>query len=112
MSVAGHDVVACLEASFVVPRQQALVAVGDEATLLVSAPWRIDWGGTVEIHRGGDVEPVLVPGGDAYRLELENFADACERVAPPLLGRADALGQARAIDALYCAALEGRSVEL
>ena len=48
-----------------------------------------------------------VPTADMFRLELENFAAAVAGDAPPLLGRADALGQARAIDALYRSAAEG-----
>ncbi len=49
---------------------------------------------------------------DSYRLQLENLADAVAGTAPQLLGREDALGQARAIDALYRSAAEGRAVPL
>ena len=41
---------------------------------------------------------------NAYALEVENFGAAIRGEAEPLLGRADALGQARAIEALYAAA--------
>ncbi len=53
------------------------------------------------------VEPV-----DSYQLELENLSDAIRGEASPLLGRADALGQARTIDALYRSAESGERVEL
>jgi predicted dehydrogenase len=106
------EVVAYFDAAFVLPRRQELIAVGEDATLVVSAPWRVDWGGVVEVHENGAVERVPVPAGDSYRLELENLADAVAGVAPPLLGRADAMGQARTIDALYRASREGRSIEL
>jgi len=46
------------------------------------------------------------------RLEVENLPAAIRGEAPPLLGRDDALGQARAIEALYAAAERGETVEL
>lgn len=106
------DVVAHVEASFLVPRRQELVAVGEDGAIVVTAPWRVDWGGAVEVHRNGIVERVPVPTGDSYRLQLENLADAVAGVSPPLLGREDLSGQARAIDALYRAAESGRSIPL
>ncbi len=106
------DVVAQFDASFLVPRRQRLVVVGEEGELVVEAPWRIDWGGGITIDRDGDVERIEAPEGDSYRAELENLADAVEGRAPALLGRDDALGQARTIDALYRSADEGRAVDL
>ena len=47
---------------------------------------------------------------DSYRLQLENMSAAIRGHAEPLLGREDALGQARAIEALYRSAEEGRPV--
>ena len=47
---------------------------------------------------------------DRYRLQLENFAAAIEGKAEPLLGRADALGQVRTIEALYQSAEAGAAV--
>ena len=41
---------------------------------------------------------------NSYVLELKNLADAIGGEAPALLGRADAVAQARVIDALYRAA--------
>ncbi len=51
---------------------------------------------------------------DRYRLQMENFSDgdAIRGEAEPLLGRDDALGQARAIDALYRSAASGAAVSL
>jgi len=104
------DVVAQLDASFLVSSRQRLEAVGEEGSILVEAPWRADWGMRVVLRRGGEVEEVEVEPGDMFVLELENLADAVEGRAPQLLGREDALGQARAIDALYRAAEAGTSV--
>jgi len=104
------DVVAQLDASFLVSSRQRLEAVGEEGSILVEAPWRADWGMRVVLRRGGEVEEVEVEPGDMFVLELENLADAVKGRAPQLLGREDALGQARAIDALYRAAEAGTSV--
>ena len=105
------DVVAQFDASFLAPRRQELEAIGDEGSLLVEAPWRADWGGSVLLRRDDEVERIQVERTDSYVLELENFADAVEGRAEPLLGREDALGQARAIEALFRAAETG-AVEL
>ncbi len=105
------DVVAQFDASFAAPPFQRLEAVGEEATLVATAPWRVDLGGVVELRRDGAVERVDVPEASAYRLELENLADAIEGREPSLLGREDALGQARALDALLRSAAEGRAFE-
>jgi predicted dehydrogenase len=106
------DVVSRFASSFVAPRRQWLEVVGEDGVLVVEAPWRVDWGGQVTIARGGNVEIVDVPTANAYRLELENVADAAAGIAPALLGRDDALGQARAIDALYRSANEQRVMQL
>ena len=47
---------------------------------------------------------------DRYRLQLENFAAAIQGEAEALLGREDALGQARTIEALYRSAETGTPV--
>ena len=106
------DVVAQFRSSFELPAWQHLEVVGDEATLLVEAPFRSDWGGDLLLRRGNDVERVPIGRVNAFRAELENFADAVEGQAAPLLGRDDAVGQARTIDALYRSADEGREVRL
>jgi predicted dehydrogenase len=54
-----------------------------------------------------DVEDV-----DRYYLQVENFSAAVRGEAEPLLGRADALGQVRAIEALYRSAASGAAVSL
>jgi predicted dehydrogenase len=58
------------------------------------------------------VEEIAVEPSDSYRLQLENVSDAIRSEAEPLLGREDALGQARAIEALYRSAAEGRPVNV
>jgi hypothetical protein len=50
------------------------------------------------------VQTIEPARADAYRLELENLAAAAAGTAEPLLGRSDAVGQARAIELLYASA--------
>jgi len=47
-----------------------------------------------------------------YRLELENIGAAIRGEGTPLLGRADAMGQARTLEALYRSAATGTPVTL
>ena len=109
------DVVGQFEASFRSPERQRLEIVGSDGVIVAEAPWRVDWGGALSLTRfgeGDEPEVVDVPEANSYQLELENLADAITGRTTPLLGRDDALGQARAIDALYRSAAEGRSIEL
>jgi xylose dehydrogenase (NAD/NADP) len=102
------DVVAHFDASFSLPKRQRLEAVGDEGTLVVEAPWRADWGGRLLLNG----EPLDVEWPNSYERELSNFAAAVAGEGEPLLGRDDALAQARVIDALYRSAESGEAVAL
>jgi predicted dehydrogenase len=103
-----NDVVAVFDASFTLPKRQRLEAVGEEGTLVVEAPWRSDWGGRVLVND----EQVDVPEANPYELELSNFAAAIAGRGEPLLGRDDAVAQARVIEALYRSAESGEAVRL
>ena len=103
-----EGVVSQFEASFTLPKRQRLEAVGEEGTLVVEAPWRVDWGGRLLV----DGEPVAVEQPDSYALELANFAAAVSGEGEQLLGRDDALQQARVIEALYRSASSGEAVAL
>jgi D-xylose 1-dehydrogenase (NADP+, D-xylono-1,5-lactone-forming) len=113
------DVVAQIETSFRAPRRQSLQVVGEEGVLTAAAPFRVDWGGPLTVARrrpGSDVADVVEtvdgPEANSYRLQLENLADAVEGRTPQLIGRHDARGQARAIEALYRSAAEGRRIDM
>jgi D-xylose 1-dehydrogenase (NADP+, D-xylono-1,5-lactone-forming) len=106
------DVVAQIDASFERPRFQRLEVLGEEGSLLVESPWRADWDGDVLLERDGEVGRVEIPRTNPFEQELENFADAVGGEAPQLLGREDALGQARTIDALYRSAQSGIAISL
>jgi predicted dehydrogenase len=86
---------------------RSLEAIGSKGNLLLCDPWQGQRGG-LELN-GRDVP---VASADPYRLEVENMSAAILGTGKPLLGRADALGQARTIDALYRSAASGTVVSL
>jgi predicted dehydrogenase len=106
------DVVGQFEAPFRSPQRQSVEAVGEDGVLVVEAPFRVDWGGSVTLRRDGETEVVEVDEADSYTLELENLADAIDGRAQALLGRADAVAQAHTIEALYRSAESGTRVAL
>jgi D-xylose 1-dehydrogenase (NADP+, D-xylono-1,5-lactone-forming) len=104
------DVIAQFHSSLGLPFKQELEVLGAEGSLFVEAPWRVDLGGDAFLRRASGEEPIEVEEADSYRLELENFAAAIRGESDPLLGRDDAVGQARAIAALYRSAESGQAV--
>jgi D-xylose 1-dehydrogenase (NADP+, D-xylono-1,5-lactone-forming) len=96
-------VVAHFDCGFVLPRRSELEVVGEEGSLFVATPFQVRSPG-IELRRADGVEHVAVEAGDSYLLELENVSAAIRGEAPLLLGRDDAVGQARTIEALYGAA--------
>jgi D-xylose 1-dehydrogenase (NADP+, D-xylono-1,5-lactone-forming) len=97
------DVVSHFDCSFVVPRRSELEVLGEGGSLFVANPFVIT-SPAIELRRDGAVEQIEVEHIDSYLLELENVSDAIRGEAPLLLGRDDAVAQARTIEALYGAA--------
>jgi D-xylose 1-dehydrogenase (NADP+, D-xylono-1,5-lactone-forming) len=93
--VVGH-----FDCGFVVPFRDELEIVGEEGSLFVDDPWHVHEPG-IELRRESGVDRIDVPHADSYHLELENVGDAIRGEAPLLLGRADAVGQARGLEELY-----------
>jgi xylose dehydrogenase (NAD/NADP) len=81
-------------------QRAAIEAIGSEGMIRVPDPISIERAG-IELHRDGSVERIGVEQADRYQLQFDNFADAIRGRAEPLLGREDAVGQARVIEALY-----------
>jgi xylose dehydrogenase (NAD/NADP) len=106
-----RGVIAQVDSGLELPRRDALEVVGDEGSLVIPDPWlarRL----VLHLRREESREEIALPPADPYRLELENMSAAIRGEAEPLLGRADAVGQARALEALYRSADEGRPVDL
>jgi predicted dehydrogenase len=102
-------VLAHIDCAIDLPDRSELEAIGSEGTILVRDPWHCRRP-ELRLERGDDVEVIEVEPADSYRLELENLGAAIRGEATPLLGRADSVGQARAIEALYRAADSGQAV--
>jgi xylose dehydrogenase (NAD/NADP) len=96
-------VLAHFDCGFDVPGNSGLEVVGSEATLRLRTPFLIS-DPAIELLRDGEVARVEVPEAAPYRLELENMSAAIRGGAETLLGREDAVGQARTIEALYASA--------
>jgi D-xylose 1-dehydrogenase (NADP+, D-xylono-1,5-lactone-forming) len=104
-------VLAQFDAGLVLPVRDELEAIGEEGSLFLDDPWHCKRP-LIELRTAGGVEEIAVEPADSYRLQLENLSDAIRGEAEPLLGREDAVGQARVIEALYRSAAEGRPVKL
>jgi D-xylose 1-dehydrogenase (NADP+, D-xylono-1,5-lactone-forming) len=95
-----RDVVSHFDCSFVVPRRSELEVLGEEGSLFLANPFVIT-SPSIELRRDGEVEHLAVEHKDSYLLELDNVSGAILGESPLLLGREDAVGQARTIEALY-----------
>ena len=106
-----NDVFALFDCGTCLPNRDELEAIGTEGSLFLDDPWH---GRTpvIELRRDGGVERIELEVVDSYRLELENLADAIRGDAPLLLGREDAVAQARALEALHRSAETGAPVRL
>ncbi len=105
------DVVAQFDCGTSLPERDELEAVGTEGSLYLDDPWhcRVP---VIELRRDNEVERIELDLADSYRLELENLCDAIRGQAPLLLGREDAVGQARALEALHRSTQTGANVTM
>jgi predicted dehydrogenase len=103
----GGGVLGEFHCGFDLPEGNGLEAIGSKGKLLVPDPVRCR-----DPHVELDGERIDVDDVDRYFLQVENFSAAVRGEAEPLLGRADALGQVRAIEALYRSAASGSAVSL
>jgi D-xylose 1-dehydrogenase (NADP+, D-xylono-1,5-lactone-forming) len=110
MSFAG-GVIGQFDCGFRLPGRDDLEVVGSNGSIFLDDPWHARRP-VIEVRRDEAVEEIALEPVNSYRLELENLADAAEGKAELLLGREDAVAQARAIDALYRSAETGSVVSL
>jgi len=104
--VIGH-----FDAGLALDTRDELEVVGEEGALFLDDPWHCR-DPVIELRRDGKVQRIELEPVDSYRLEAENFCGAIRGTGSPLLGREDAVAQARAIEALYRAAELGQTVTL
>lgn len=105
------DVLAHFDAGLTVAERDELEVIGEEGAVFLDDPWHCRRP-LIELRRDGRTDRIEVDVADSYRLEAENISAAIRGEATPLLGREDAIGQARAIEALYRSAESGRFVAL
>ena len=89
---------------FDLPESNGLEAVGSDGVLVVPDPVRCR-----DPHVEVNGERIDVEDADRYCLQVKNFSEAVRGEAQPLLGREDALAQARTIAALYRSAESGKA---
>jgi D-xylose 1-dehydrogenase (NADP+, D-xylono-1,5-lactone-forming) len=106
------DVLAHFDSAFHLPDRSYLEVVGSRGRVEVSDPWHCaEPALTVTMHGAEPVRTTIEPA-NSYQLELEEFGKAVRGEPNHLLGRADAEGQATAIEALYRSADSGAAVPI
>jgi xylose dehydrogenase (NAD/NADP) len=100
-------VLAEFHCAFDLPGEAALEAIGSKGRVILADPFHC-----VDPHLDVNGERIDVEDLNRYALQVENFSLAVRGEAEPLLGRDDAVGQARVIDALYRSAATGTAVSL
>jgi D-xylose 1-dehydrogenase (NADP+, D-xylono-1,5-lactone-forming) len=104
------DVLASFDCGLDLPPRDELEAIGSEGSLFLDDPWHSVAPGIELRGADGSRELIEVERANPYRLELEDVSAAIRGERWPRLGRADAVGQARALEALLRSASEGRPV--
>jgi predicted dehydrogenase len=104
------EVLATFDCGFDLPVRDELEAIGSEGSLFLDDPWH-SLEPVIEV-RGldGSLERVEVERRNPYECELEDLSLAIRGERRPRLGREDALGQARVLEALTRSAAEAQPV--
>jgi D-xylose 1-dehydrogenase (NADP+, D-xylono-1,5-lactone-forming) len=93
------DVLGLFDCGTALAGRDELEAIGSEGSLFLDDPWHCRRP-VIEVRRDGGVERIELEPADSYGLELENLSDAIRGEGELLLGREDAVAQARTIEAL------------
>jgi xylose dehydrogenase (NAD/NADP) len=102
-------VIAQFHCGFDLPTESLLEPIGSDGSIVLRDPWHARQPG-LEVRGDDGSEWVEVERVNSYMLELDNLADAIRGGPVQLLGREDALAQARVIEALYRSAATGAAV--
>jgi xylose dehydrogenase (NAD/NADP) len=95
-----NDVLGHFDCGLDMASRHELEAVGSEGSLFLGDPTHAR-APVIEHRVNGKTKRIELEVADSYQLQLENMSDAIRGRAEPLLGRDDAVGQARAIESLY-----------
>jgi xylose dehydrogenase (NAD/NADP) len=106
------EVLAHFDCGIDLPDRDELEVVGSEGSRFLDDT-RHTLEPVIEVRAAdGSIEHVRAEEANPYACELSDLAAAVADEREPLLGRADAVGQARTIAALYESAADGRAVGL
>jgi predicted dehydrogenase len=105
------DVIASFDCGTALTNRDEVEIVGSDGSLFLDDPYHAAVP-VIEVRGDDGVERIELEREDSYRLELENVSDAIRGEAELLLGRDDALGQARALAALHSSATTNEPVGL
>jgi D-xylose 1-dehydrogenase (NADP+, D-xylono-1,5-lactone-forming) len=105
------DVIATFDCGTALVERDELEAIGSEGSLFLDDPWHCNVP-VIELRHDGSVERIELDPVDSYRLELENLSDAIRGEGELLLGREDAVAQARVLEALHRSATTGAAASL
>jgi xylose dehydrogenase (NAD/NADP) len=108
----GGDVLGTFDCAFDVPYRAGIEVVGETGTIVSRDPWHGQSPGVQVLRPDTAPEDVPVEAANPYARELDDFAAAARGGRAPRLGRDDAVGQARVIEALYESAASGRAVAI
>ena len=106
------DVMATFDCGFDMVARHDLELVGTDGSLFAADPWHCRRPGIERRGPDGEVERIEVERANSYALELDDMSAAIRDGGRPLLGRDDALGQARTIEALYASADAGSAIAI
>jgi len=104
------DVLGTFDCGFDVPYRAGIELVGETGTIVSLDPWHGRKPGVRILRADAEPEDVPVEAANPYAGELDDLARAVRDGGRPRLGRDDAVGQARTIEALYHAAEAGGPV--
>jgi xylose dehydrogenase (NAD/NADP) len=106
------DVLGTFDCGLDFARRSAIEVVGEEGRIVSADPFH-GLSPDLRLIRPGEASAAIeVEAANPYALELDDFAAAVRGGGAPRLGRDDAVGQARVVEALYRAVDEGRAVTL
>jgi predicted dehydrogenase len=104
-----NDVLALFDCGTALQDRDELEVVGSKGSLFLDDPWHGNVP-VIEVRREDGSERIELEPQDAYRVELENLCDVIRGEGELLLGREDAVAQARVLEALYESATTGQPV--
>jgi D-xylose 1-dehydrogenase (NADP+, D-xylono-1,5-lactone-forming) len=103
------DVLALFDCATCLPNRDELEVIGSDGSLFLDDPWHC-LSPVIELRRDDGTERIELEAANPYQLELEDLGRAIRTGSSPLLGRDDAVAQARVISALRRSAADGRDV--